>query len=121
MQHLQKTGGRGLHRDLLPSPSHLRGAPDFAVSEGTRKITPTSSGLPNRGARILGGLARVAPRETVSTVLTISTIRSRHPRRLVSHLPANRWIRRISHGLFRLASLTKTHASSANGAPQAAL
>src|SRR6266436_688151 len=44
----ERPGGGG---SVLPSPSHLSGASDFAVSRGTREITPASSGLPNRGVR----------------------------------------------------------------------
>jgi hypothetical protein len=39
---------------LIP---YLFSATGFAASEGTTEITPTSSGLPNRGVRILRGSA----------------------------------------------------------------
>src|SRR5260370_19207326 len=45
-------GEGGLHPSLLPTPSHLRGASAFAVSDGTTEIISTSSGLPNRADRI---------------------------------------------------------------------
>ena len=70
-------GGGGPPHLILTYPTHLCRASDFAVSEGATEI-PASSGLPNRGIRILRRLARVAPGKAATAIRFLAYPGSHH-------------------------------------------